>query len=166
MYSLWIQSQMVDLIILKKHPEIIEEFVTHPTTLPSRMVDERSKYWQKNFSSVKSEFEKAFPDQLTDDARHDLSIVNHLRNAIAHSDVSLAREYLLYRPTGGSEREQKLIEELGIPPREGAADPVIFKLDFTNDERYQHHFESLTRLDEVCFRGIAESLGIPHSRIR
>ena len=166
MYSLWIQSQMADLIILKKHPEIIEEFVTHPATLPSRMVDERSKYWQKNFSSVKSEFEEAFPDQLTDDARHDLSIVNHLRNAIAHSHVSIAREYLLYRPTGGSEREQKIIEELGILQLEGAADPVVFKLHFANDERYHRNFASLTRLDEVCFRGIAESLDIPHSRIR
>ena len=32
MYSVWLQSQMTDLIILKRHPEYIDEFVGNQCT--------------------------------------------------------------------------------------------------------------------------------------
>jgi hypothetical protein len=54
MYTLWLQNQMADLLILNFHTEIIDDFVKYPSRIPQVMVKERDKYWQKNFYKKKS----------------------------------------------------------------------------------------------------------------
>jgi len=58
MYSVWLQNQMTDLIILKKHPDIIDEFIGNPLVIPSFMHKVRVNYWEKQFYTVKEEFKK------------------------------------------------------------------------------------------------------------
>ena len=43
-YCLWIQGQMVDLIIFKEYPSLIEPFVSSPNRIPAEMVALRSQF--------------------------------------------------------------------------------------------------------------------------
>jgi hypothetical protein len=163
MHSLWIQSQMVDLIILNQKPEIHDRFVDNPEQIPEPMVVARADYWTKDFYQVKTEFIEAF--NIDDVHQRDLEAVYHLRNAIAHAHVSMGREYFLYRPRGAA-REQGMIEALDLARKPDEAYPVTLKLDFHDDEHYFAQFSWFQRLDSTYFSEIAESIGIPHSRVR
>jgi len=157
---------MSDLIILKKHPEFIDDFVDTPSRIPRVMHQQRVKYWEKQFHAVKEEFKKVFSDMLREDELNDLESVYHIRNAIAHSHISLGRDYMLFRPARGSRQEQEIKKVFGLTPIEDQSDPMMLKLTFYDDERYLHNFNELKRLDEVCFKRLSKSIGIPHSRIR
>jgi hypothetical protein len=165
-YTLWIQSQMADLIILKKNPDIVDDFISNPSRIPQVMFDERVQYWEKQFFQVKEEFETIFSGIISDDDRKDLAAIYYLRNAIAHSHVSLGRDYFLYRPARGEAQEQDIKSTLGLSPKPDQADPMILKMSFYDDDKYFFDFNRIKRLDESCFKVIAESIGIPHSRIR
>lgn len=164
MYSIWLQGQMSDLIILNRNRDIIPEFIDNPSQVPSLMSSERAKYWKEQFHSVKKEFIETF--NLSDQHKNDLDAIYHLRNAIAHSHVSMGRDYLLYRPARGERQEQEIISTLGLSPVEGQSDPLMLKLSFNNDAEYRNDFNRIKRLDEECFKDIAASIGIPQSRIR
>lgn len=166
MHIVWLQGQMSDLIILKKHPEFIEDFVNNPSRIPKLMHQQRVKYWEKPFSKVKEKFKQVFSDMLCEDEINDLESVYHIRNAIAHSHISLGRDYMLFRPAGGGRKEQEIKETFGLTPIEDESDPMTLKLTFYDDDRYLHNFNQLKRLDEVCFERLSNSIGIPHSRIR
>ena len=165
-YSLWIQSQMTDLIILNDHPRIIRKFVDYPKTIPPTLRNNRMKYWRKSFGYIKKEFIKRFNNSLSDQALQDLNTVYFIRNAIGHSYVSLARHYFLYRP----DSRRKLIafkKSFDVVNQSAdAAKPIVFKFDFSNDEIYIHNYDAIKRLDEVHLRTLAVALNIPHSRIR
>jgi hypothetical protein len=165
-YSIWLQSQMADLIILKNHPEFISEFVNFPSQIPSAMGECRITYWEKQFYAVKEEFRNVFADLLDEIDNKDLEFVYQMRNAIAHSHISLGREYLLFRPARGEQKEKDLIDTFNLQPREGEAIPMVLKLTFDNDEIYFRHFNHIKRLDEVCFERLSNIIGFPHSRIR
>lgn len=164
MYSIWLQGQMSDLIILNRNKNIIPEFIDNPSQVPSQMSEERAKYWEKQFRSVKTEFTETFT--LSAQHKNDLDAVYHLRNAIAHSHVSMGRSYLLYRPARGEKQEQEIVSTLGLSPVEGQSNPLMLKLSFDNEDEYMNDFNRIKRLDEECFKVIATSVGIPQSRIR
>jgi len=167
MYSVWLQGQMSDLIILKKHPEYIEDFISNPSTIPKLMGQQRVKYWEKQFNTVKEELKQVFSDTLNEDELNDLEFVYHIRNAIAHSHVSLGRDYMLFRPARGPNHEQKIKETFGLTPIDDQSDPMILKLTFYEDDSYfNYFFNKIKRLDEVCFERLSNSIGIPHPRIR
>ncbi|MBU1557340.1 hypothetical protein KKC45_00015 [Patescibacteria group bacterium] len=46
--SLWIQSQMTDLIIFYDHPRIVKRFIDRPERIPKTLRDKRIKYLQKD----------------------------------------------------------------------------------------------------------------------
>lgn len=167
-YSLWIQSQMVDLIILNRHPKIIKRFIKNSSTVPYTLVKERMTFWQKSFGGkdgIKNYFEKEFEDKLTKQDRDDLNTVDFFRNAIAHSSVSLGRPFLLYKPE--SWRKKDLLKKINIiKPKEKTHSPLVFKIDFTKDDFYSKNFDSIKRLDEIVIEKICVNLKIPHSRIR
>ena len=165
-YSVWLQGQMSDLIILKKNPEYIEDFVNNPSRIPKLIHQQRVKYWEKQFHSVKEEFKKVFSNMLLEDELNDLESVYHIRNAIAHSHVSLGRDYMLFRPARGARQEQEIKETFGLTPIEDESDPMMLKLTFYDDDRYLRTFNQIKRLDEVCFERLSNNIGIPHSRIR
>ena len=165
-YSIWLQSQMGDLIILRKYPDIIEEFITIKEVVPKKMSIERESYWKKQFAEIKREFVELFGSNLLEEDIKDLDAIYNLRNAIAHSHISLGRDYFLYRPARGEKQEMEIVRSLDIPPRENASDPMILKLSFHDDEKYFKEFNRIKRLDEICFKRIADLIKIPHSRVR
>lgn len=166
MYSVWLQGQMSDLIILKKHQEFIDDFVNNPLRIPKLMHQQRVKYWEKQFHAVKEEFKQVFSGMLHEDELNDLESVYHIRNAIAHSHISLGRDYMLFRPARGARQEQEIKETFGLVPIEDQSEPMILKLNLLVDDRYLLNFNQIKRLDEVCFERLSNSIGIPHSRIR
>jgi predicted RNase H-like HicB family nuclease len=163
MHSMWIQSQMVDLLILKKHPAIHSEFIDNPVTIPNVLFLNRAEYWKKDFNHIRKELIAEF----TVDPKHkeDLEALYHLRNAIAHCHVSMGRDYFLYRPKGDS-KEQSMIAALKLERKTNEANPSILKLAFDNDDHYYERFSHIQRLDAECFSALAQSISIPHSRIR
>ena len=163
-HSIWLQSQMCDLIILSRHPDIIPQFIKNPSRIPEFMATERTNHWQKSFRSIKQEFTKEFV--ISDQHKNDLDAIYVMRNAIAHSHVSIARSYFLYRPTGGKRKEDDIIATLNISPVEDQSDPLTMKLRFDDNDGYMYNFNRIKRLDEECFKSIADSIGIPQSRIR
>ncbi len=50
MKSLWIQGQIVDLLVFEEHPELVEPFLTTPATVPFEFALLRAELWQKDFS--------------------------------------------------------------------------------------------------------------------
>jgi hypothetical protein len=166
MYSIWLQGQMSDLIILKNNPGYIEDFVNNPLRIPKLMHQQRVKYWKKQFHTVTEEFKQVFADLLHEDELHDLECVYHLRNAIAHSHVSLGRDYMLFRPARGSRQEQEIRKAFCLTAIKDESDPMLLKLTFYNDDNYLNDFNKLKRLDEDCFERLSNSIGISHSRIR
>jgi hypothetical protein len=164
MYSIWLQGQMSDLIILKKNSKIIPDFINNPSKVPKLMSSERAKYWEKQFHSVKKEFTELFT--ITNQHLADLEAIYTLRNAIAHSHVSMGRDYLLYRPARGEKQEQSIISTLSLSQVEDQSDPLMLKLSFYNEKEYLNDFSRIKRLDEECFESISISIGVPHSRVR
>jgi hypothetical protein len=165
-YCLWIQGQMVDLIIFKKYPSLIEPFVSSPNRIPAEMVALRSQYWEKGFFRIKEVFAQLFSSQIGDKHKNDLGAIYYLRNAIAHSHVSIGRDYFLYRPGRGEEHQAKIVSALELEPVENPSAPQMMTMRFFNDQRYLKDFNRIKRLDEECFSEIARSLGVPHGRIR
>lgn len=165
-YCLWLQNQMVDLIVLHDHPRIIKSFIKNPTKVPRTMMVTRLRLWQKDFKDILDEFKEKFKNSLDEEALNDLNFILSMRNAISHSSVSIGRDYFMYRPDGRRSRITLLKKAFRSSKNPDAAKPTIFRLDFKDDALYKKNFSVIKRLDEVVFKGIAELLRIPHSRIR
>ena len=164
--SIWIQSQMADLIVFHDHPRIIKRFIAQPETIPKTLRDERMKYWQKDFGFIKKEFLKRFGDILSEQCQNDLNVIYGIRNAIGHSYVSLARNYFLYRPSS-KRKLNEFKKSFNVQnPDSDASKPRVFKFDFSNDKIYLHNFAAIQRMDEVHLKSLATNMNISHSRIR
>ncbi len=165
-YSLWIQSQMTDLIILAEHPKIIKRFVAFDKKIPPPLVRGRMKYWQEDFGYIKKRFLKVFENKLSKQAMADLEIIYHIRNAIGHSYVSLARNYFLYRP-GSAKKYREFKKAFNINTSNSKhAKPIVIKFNFSDDKIYLHNFGAIQRTDEQHLKKLANELNIPHPRIR
>lgn len=164
MYSIWLQGQMSDLIVLNQNKHIISEFIENSSKVPNAISEGRAKYWEKQFLEVKKDFLATFT--ISDQHKNDLDTIYHLRNAIAHSHVSMGRSYLLYRPARGEKHEKEILSTLGLLAVKGESGPLMLKLSFDNDDEYMNDFNRIKRLDEDCFKTIATNIGIPQSRIR
>ncbi len=163
--TLWLQSQMADLLIFASSPGLVGPFLREPTVMPQEFVRQRFLMTEKSFTTVKNEFLTRFRKLLTDAEISDLDHLSVVRNALAHSHVSLSRDYFLYRPSGGQPREAEIVRTLRLQPSPESADPIVLKLMVTQD-RYEQEFARIKRLDEVCFARIATDVGVSHSRIR
>ena len=126
----------------------------------------RVAYWEKQFGPIKNEFKIEFSDQLTDGEQRDLEEIYHLRNMIAHAHVSVGRDYMLYRPFGGSRREQKLISDLNLQPIDDQSDPMVLKIELWRKDKFTNASNLIERFEQVTLKKIADSLGVPHRRIR
>lgn len=165
MHTVWIQGQMADLLIFDERPDLVAPFLATPESMPADFVDLRATKWQDDFTPIKNAFVTKFQRLLTADDESDLDYLNALRNAIAHSHVSLGRPYALYRPR--SKSEQATIAALGITTQPtDAHEPPIVKLDLGSDAAYRVTFDRIKRIDEKCLARVADHLGVTHSRIR
>ena len=165
MCTLWLQSQMADLLILNMDKTLVEELMNDSSRIPQRMMKARFQYMRKNFDIVLTEFKKAFKAVLSCVDIRDLEKIKLLRDMIAHSHVSVKRQFLLHRPNNQNKLEhiKRKFELEEIPDR---SDPPQVKLDFGNDDRFLKDFELIKRIDEDCFPRVAKHVGISHSRIR
>lgn len=166
MCTVWLQSQMSDLLILKKNPHLVVPFVETPDRIPAAMAKIRTEYWEKYFGSVKDEFISEFGSDLSKQDLKDLEYLFHTRNMIAHAHVSMGRKYMLYRPSGGEKKEKILMEALDLQPVENQAKPLQVLLEYWKDEKYLSVYSKVKRLDEICFERLCKVLSVPHGRIR
>lgn len=165
MHSVWLQSQMVDLIIFRCHPEFVDEFVSTPKGVPDTVHNLRIRLWKKDFADIKGEFLKTFESDLTADEKEQIERAYTLRNMIAHAHVSLGRDYMLYRPS--SEKREKAVLDAWKPaPVEEQSNPLMFKLEFWEPERFKAYSDDMAGIDQICFKRLAEIVGVPHGRIR
>lgn len=166
MFTAWLQGQMADLTILSKNKNLIPSFLENPKRIPGGYHKIRAEYWEKQFGTVKNEFKEEFSSLLTEAESKDIEALYHLRNMIAHAHVSVGRDYMLYRPFGGTNREKKLIADLDLKPVEDQSDPMMLKLEFWRKDVFANTSNLVERLDMGCMKRIAEHLGVPHGRIR
>ena len=166
MFTVWIQGQMADLVIFKKNPGLIPDFVENPNRVPNEFHQIRVKYWEKKFGEVKNKFKDCFPDILTNDEKNDIEEIYRLRNMIAHAHVSVGRDYMLYRPYGDQKHEQKLIDDLNLQPIDNQSDPMVIKIELWQEDRFKNASDLIERFEQVTLKKIADSIRIPHSRIR
>ena len=166
MFTAWIQGQMSDLVIFKKHPEFIQPFIETPNQIPAAFAKIRFRYWEKQFAPIKKEFIGVFSNCLTVAENRDIEEIYHWRNMIAHAHVSLGRDYMLYRPTGANEREAKLISDMGIRDIENRSDPILVKIELAKNEQFERADALIKRLDQITLSKVAASIGVPHGRIR
>jgi hypothetical protein len=130
------------------------------------MAQARAKLWTQQFASVIEELMSLYDASLVPQDRRDMKFLLMTRNSIAHAHVSLARTYMLYRPSGGERKEREIVGTLGIAPGPDAAKPFMLKLEFHVDRNYYSAFDAIKRLDEVCFERLSQSIGVPHGRMR
>lgn len=166
MFTTWIQGQMSDLVIFKNNPNLISDFIENPARVPQEFHSIRVSYWEKQFGPIKNEFKEAFSVVLTDDENKDIEAVYHLRNIIAHAHISIGRDYMLYRPFGGDRREQKLTKDLQIQPINDKSNPMILKIELWREEKFKKASDLIERIEQGTLKKVAESIGVPHSRIR
>ena len=165
MYTLWLQSQMADFLILNKDGTLVEERMNDSSRIPQRMVKARAQYMHKNFDIVLTEFKKAFKKVLSCDDVCDLAKIRLLRDMIAHSHVSVGRQFLLHSPNHQNKLEH-LKRQFKLEEIPNQSDPPQLKLDFGSNDRFLNDFELIKRIDEDCFARVAKYVGISHSRIR
>jgi hypothetical protein len=166
MFTAWIQGQMSDLIIFRNNPSLIAPFVENPKRVPNEFHKIRVQYWEKQFGPVKNEFKEAFSGILTESEKSDTEKIYHYRNIIAHAHVSFGRDYILYRPSGGEKREERLARDLKLQPIENQSEPSMLKIEFWRDDKFTKVSDLIERFDQVTLNRIANHLGVPHGRIR
>ena len=69
---------------------------------------------EKQFGEIKREFCHEFSGVLTKSDLDYIDKVYYIRNMLAHAHISIARDYMLYRPSGGDKKEEKLLSVLEI----------------------------------------------------
>ena len=160
----WIQSQIVHIVAFADAPNLIERFLATPERVPHDIHLARLQLFEKNFGLILNRFLTHFRNLYSADELNTFEAIKFLRDAIAHSYVSKARPYILYRPANDG-KTQKVIELFGVKNCPDDADPVMFKLDFSSEIVYLGTFSLITRADELLARACSE-IGLKHSRIR
>lgn len=164
-FTIWLQGQMTDLILLRGNPELVTDFVANPEKIPAPYHKLRVEYWRRDFGKVKEEFLEVFGDLLTEQERQDIEQIYVVRNMIGHAHISMGRDYMLYRPK--DERKEKKVLRVFDPKEvQDKADPITIKLSFWKPEVFQSFSDQIGRLDQVCFARLAKEIGVPHGRIR
>mgnify|MGYP003382854296 CR=1 FL=1 len=104
-------------MIFATRPDLVGPFNSHPSTVPEEFAALRLEAWQEDFGRVKARYVRACAQWVSESDAEDLDFLHALRNAIAHSHVSLGRDYFLYRPT--TKKELQVIDHLQLAPRAG-----------------------------------------------
>ena len=167
MSTVWMQSQMTDLLILKKHPNIRAEFLNSDALnpIPKVMARERAEYTTKSLENLTEEFAEFFHDLLLERCIHDLKENLLIRNAIAHAQLNTGRasgDYLLHYPRS-SRKMDEFITTFELKSPEELSNPPMLVLEF-DDQRFGAHWDRCVRISE-SFRAIAESMDIPYEKI-
>lgn len=163
--TVWLQSQMSDLVILKTNPKLVPAFLANPERVPAEFSRLRASFWEKQFGEVKNALCSAFADTLSDSEVVDIEQIYHVRNMIAHAHVSVGRDYMLYRPSG-TRKEREVIASFSPRPVDDQSDPLMLKLSFWRPDVFESLSAQIERIDQLCFSRLAASIGVPHGRVR
>lgn len=85
---------------------------------------------------------------------------------IAHAHVSIGRDYMLYRPSGGDSREEELIDDLDLQPIDDQADPMVLKIELWREDKFQYANDLIKRIEQITLKKVADSINLSHNRIR
>jgi|GEM_PF-3828927 len=162
--SVWTQSQMVFLIALKENETELGGYIADTLTIPKGIVQRRFELMKLSFNPVLNIFCETF--EISEQCLKDLHTVSNMRDFIAHSFISLGKDYFLYTPS--SDRRQAKIQEqmdIRVPESEELAGPDIYKISF-RDEIFDHNFAAIERLDKDHFEEIGKRMGLSRNMVR
>lgn len=160
---LWIEKRLVDLILLKNNPQYID-LINKSDFFPESYTKLRKDLWEKDFKEIKEVFIRSFVPSK--DWVDRLEWIYHSRNLIGHGQVSLYREYLLYRPDTNRNPIEKLFKIFEIENRENGVGSGVILLRLSDDKIYAKILDVLTEFDEKYLRYEAEKLRINYEKIR
>lgn len=100
-----------------------------------------------------AEFCLEFASFLSEQDKQNLSRIEVFRNAVAHSNISLRRSYLLYRPNQRArkgdrrgKRTRKIVQTLGLEQRMDLASPRVLLVPFQDDNFFLEEMDVLAQL--------------------
>jgi len=162
---IWIEKRLVDILILKEHPQI-RGYFKRKKPCPG-LVKKRKKYNNLTFGKIIDKALEVYPDfsSYWHPLLEDLWIK---RDAIAHGRISLAENYLFFHPKDENVSARTLQRKLKIIRR--GIDVRItrsrsFKISFENDN-YKKMTDKIEEFDNKCFPALCSDMGIDYRRIR
>ena len=170
MQTVWLQSQMVMLLVL---PNIEEkkrrDFATNSgASWPWDIVKERNKKHQDSLDAITKEFLQVFRASLSPDQVTDLENNTLIRNCIGHSYFNTGQkigDVLRYMPNPRA--MPKMAKMFGMSEneiKETVQQQRFFKLPFNDESYFKTHWERMVRLED-CFRQLAAELDFPYESI-
>jgi hypothetical protein len=157
---IWIQNIMTDLLILRKHEEILTDFKVFGDK--EKFGTKRNDYWQKPFPEIKKEFLNLF-NYLSNDEKESIEVIQHLRDFFAHGRYSLKSEKIFYQPTKTRKDLREKVETLTKLPFD---ENQTFLQVIMNEAKYQEIFNILMKFENIIFPKIANKLGINLNRLK
>ncbi len=158
----WLQGRLVDLLILKKHSRALAHFIKHNNS--PTLGRQRRKYWQKSFGQIRKEFAALFPD-LPPNWLPRLDDLNNKRDMIAHGNLSLYRDYVLYQPDLSRGDIAHKLKGIRRSVKGKISKMTCFRLRF-DDQNYQDILEGVLEFDQKLFPYLAKVMGFSYERIR
>ncbi len=165
-FCIWIEKKLVDLIVLKKHPRLINKvnLSSKENKLPRTFVIERAKLRKKDFSKIKDIFIKEFSPHSS--RKNNLEGIYDWRNIISHSHISLYRDYILYRPNWTRKKVNRLIKDHIIHRPDDPSKPFLMLLRLGDDKKYEEVLSVILEFDKTYLKSVAESMGLNYEKIR
>lgn len=157
-FCIWIEKRLVDLIVLKNHPRLIQKINQSSLTnkLPRTFAVERAKLWKKDFSVIKDMYIQIFEPSVT--WENNLEGICDWRNIIGHSHVSIYRSYLSYSPNGKRKKINRLRKNHALVKKPNQFKPLLLTLKLGDDEKYRKVLAVIEEFDQVYLKSVAESL--------
>lgn len=153
---IWGEKRLIDLILLKNHPELSKDF---NNGIISPKHGELRLSWHKNtFSFVIEKFLSEFPEIEHKDKKHieNIMFLNEIRDLISHCDISYHRNNLLF-VAKTSKRLEKM-DSITAPSNTGHDDGTrVLNL---NDEKTYNSIISKVKDLETIIELIANSYGV------
>lgn len=165
-FCIRIEKRLIDLLILKKHPRLIQKVNQSSAVkrLPYTFVVERTKLWKEDFSIIKSIFIQEFKPHIS--RLNNLEWIYDWRNMISHAHISLYRDYILYRPSWKRKKVNRLIKNHIVHRPDNAAKPFLMLLRLGDDKKYEEVLSLIHEFDQIYLKSIAENMGLNYEKIR
>ena len=167
----WVQSQIVDFIVLEGMDNHEREQYNEPGNHPTCFSQKRGEWIEKSFSCIMKKFFEIWPKYENEKEIHEaIERVCIFRNAFSHAQVQPFRGYDLYYPNNWNKINQfcycglcfKYFGECNCN-RKDISDPPCLKLDekLVVDTVYL----DIKRIDQECFYPISLELGVKYSGV-
>ena len=171
-FLFWVQSQMVDFIVLEGMDNHEREKYNEPGNHPPRFSRERLEWSGRNFSDIKKKFWEIWPKYKNEKKIHEaIERVYIYRNAFSHAQIQPFRGFNLYNPNTYSWEKIKQFCYCGLCLKcfgecncdIDKSDPPCIKLD----EKFVINtiYPDIKQIDQDCFYPISLELDVKYSPI-